>query len=76
MIEGDPIYSILPRDAIPAIFDPVYVSAEEAGSFMYDEELVLGLEINGDVRAYSTWHLDHHEIVNDVVGGVHVAVTW
>jgi len=37
---------------------------------------VIGLSINGDHRAYPINILSTHEIVNDVVGGQLVAVTW
>lgn len=70
------IVSILPKDAIPAIFDPTFLSADEADEFYAPEELVLGVEIDGDARAYSIPYLSSHEIVNDTVGGVHIAVTW
>lgn len=76
IIEGDKMYYILPLDAIPSIDDPKFVSVLKAAKFMNDDELVMGLVVNGDARAYSTWHLDKHEIVNDYVGGVHVSVTW
>ena len=76
IIEGDKMYYILPPDGIPAIDDPKFVSLSKAEKFMNDDELVLGLVVNGDARAYSTWHLDKHEIVNDYVGGTHVSVTW
>ena len=76
IIEGNKMYYILPLDGIPAIDDPKFVSVLKAEKFMNDDELVLGLLVNGDARAYSTWHLDKHEIVNDYVGGVHVSVTW
>ena len=76
IIEGDKMYYILPPDRIPAIDDPKFVSLPKAEKFMNDDELVLGLVVNGDARAYSTWHLDKHEIVNDYVGGTHVSVTW
>ena len=76
IIEGNKMYYILPLDAIPAIDDPKFVSVSKAEKFMNDDELVLGLLVNGDARAYSTWHLDKHEIVNDYVGGVHLSVTW
>jgi len=76
IIEGDKMYYILPLGAIPAIDDPNFVSVSKAAKFMNDDELVMGLVVNGDARAYSTWHLDKHEIVNDYVGGVHVSVTW
>ena len=43
---------------------------------MDSDELVLGLSINGDSRAYSVPMLSSHEIVNDTVGGRKIAVTW
>jgi hypothetical protein len=62
------------RDGIPSIDNPKFVSASEAG--LEDFELVLGLDLNGDVRAYPLNILVWHEIVNDVVGGEPVAVTY
>ncbi len=76
MIEGEPMYNILPKDAIPAIDDPQFTDVADAENFMHDDELVLGFTLNGETRAYSTWHLDRHEIVNDIVGGVPLAVSW
>jgi hypothetical protein len=70
------IVTLLPRDAIPAIDNPQFVSAEEAGEQYDDDELILGVEFNGDARAYSIPLLSSHEIVNDTVGGVKIAVTW
>ncbi len=63
-----------PRDGIPSIDRPKFISAEEAN--LQNGEIVLGLEINGDVRAYPLDILVWHEIVNDVVGGEPVAVTY
>jgi len=70
------IITLLPRDGIPAIFDPEFLTAEEANEEYSDNELVLGVEIDGDARAYSIPHLSSHEIVNDTVGGRHIAATW
>ena len=70
------LVTLLGFDAIPAILDPEFVSAEEAEPWMDPSEQVLGLSINGDNRVYSIKMLSRHEIVNDVVGGVPVAVTW
>jgi hypothetical protein len=75
-IDGDPIYRLLPPNAIPAILNPEYVSGEEADNQMQDTEPVLGLIMNGRAMAYSLWQLDAHEIVNDVVNDVPIAVTW
>lgn len=74
--EADRIEVVLPRDAIPAIDAPEFESGENAGRFMADHELVIGLVGEREQRAYSTWQLDQHEIVNDVFEGQPVAVTW
>ena len=70
------LVTLLGYDAIPAILDPRLVTASEAEADMDPDEQVLGLSINGEHRAYSIRLLSRHEIVNDVVGGVPVAVTW
>jgi hypothetical protein len=62
------------RDGIPSIDNPKFVSAQDAK--LQDSELVLGLKINGDIRAYPLQVLAWHEIVNDEVGGAPVAVTY
>ncbi len=63
-----------PRDGIPSIDNPKFVSAEDAD--LQDSDLVLGLNINGDIRAYPLNILVWHEIVNDEVGGTPIAVTY
>lgn len=70
------IVTLLPRDAIPAIDNPQFLSADEADEFYDPDELVIGVTFNGDARAYSVPLLSNHEIVNDTVGGVKIAVTW
>jgi hypothetical protein len=70
------IVNLLPRDAIQAIDDPIFLSVDEVNKSYTDEEQVIGVEYNGDARAYSVQMLSSHEIVNDTVGGVKIAVTW
>jgi hypothetical protein len=70
------IVELLPPDAIPSIDDPEFYSADQADSEYDPNEMVLGVSINGDTRAYSTSLLDRHEIVNDEVGGRKITVTW
>ena len=65
-----------PPDGIPSIDNPKFISVQEASKFLKDSELVLGLNINGDIRAYPLQIIVWHEIVNDEVGGVPVAVTY
>jgi hypothetical protein len=38
--------------------------------------LVLGVEQDGEAKAYSISLLSRHEIVNDSIGGQPIAVTW
>ena len=73
---GAPILTVLPKDAIPAIDRPEFVSVAEAEKVMQADELVISVRGAGSARGYSTWLLNHHEIVNDVVEGVPLAVTW
>ncbi|MCP3914830.1 MAG: DUF3179 domain-containing protein [bacterium] len=76
-IEGEDLVEVLPRDGIPAIDDPTYVSAQEAEAFLAPDEAVLGVVgKNGTARAYSAWQLDRHEIVNDDLDGEPIAATW
>ena len=70
------IVELLPPDGIPAIDNPEFYSVEEADLEYDPNEMVLGVSINGDTRAYSTLLLDSHEIVNDEVGDRKIAVTW
>ena len=77
MIEGEPMFTVLPQDAIPAIDRPRFVSAEQAFEFMRGEETVLGVVgKDGTAKCYSAWQLDGHEIVNDELDGEPIAATW
>ena len=64
-----------PKDGIPSVDDPVFASISES-QFMSDSDTVIGLEINGDARAYPLFILVWHEIVNDTVGEIPVSVTY
>ena len=64
----------LERDAISPIYSPRYVSVEEAT--VLDEELVMGVEINGDARAMPVGLMRFREMVNDEIGGVPILATW
>jgi hypothetical protein len=72
----DDLHMVVPRDAIPAIKKPEFEPVERADRYMNDRELVIGLVSASEQRAYSTWQLDRHEIVNDTFEGRPIAVTW
>ncbi len=65
-----------PPDGIPPIDAPVFISVADADEWLSDTEPVLLVDVEGDVRAYPVQILMWHEIVNDVVGGVPLAVTY
>lgn len=65
-----------PPDGIPSIDNPEFVSVADASKFLQDSDLVLGVSLNGETRDYHLLILVWHEIVNDKVGGVPVAVTY
>ncbi len=65
-----------PRDGIPALDAPGFVQVG-AKRGIEDREPVIALEVEGETpRAYPVRYLMWHEIVNDTVGGMPVAVTF
>jgi hypothetical protein len=75
---GDPLPTgfrqILPRDAILPVYDPKFVAASD--SSWSDGTLVIGLELDGQSRAYPVGFLNRREMVIDSVAGIPVLVTW
>jgi hypothetical protein len=63
------------KDAIPAITEPQFLPVSGT-TFLKDVEPVVAFEINGDARAYPIQILIWHEIVNDLVGGEPVLITF
>ena len=63
------------RDSIPPIYDPVYVPISDATD-VGPLEPVIGVIINGDARAYPLRIMLWHEIVNEVIGGVPVLISY
>ena len=59
------LVTLLGFDGIRSIEDPVMLNREAADRLYAPDELVLGIDINGDTRAYSVPVLSRHEIVND-----------
>jgi hypothetical protein len=62
-------------DGIPALDEPNMLAAAEA-DYLAPEDVVFGLAINGEARAYPLRILDWHEMANDVVGGVPVSLAY
>ena len=64
-----------PRDGIPSIDNPRFVSAEDA-YYLQRKDQVLGIEIDEQARAYPLRILVWHEIVNDRLAGEPIVVTY
>ena len=65
-----------PKDGIPSIDDPQFVTLDEADEWLEEGEPLALLEVGGETRLYPIQILVWHEIVNDEVGGIPVAVTY
>ena len=64
----------LDRDAIFPVYDPTFVSASDVD--WRDEILVIGVDLEGEARAYPVGFLNRREIVIDNHRGIPTLVTW
>lgn len=71
LISGGP-----PKDGIPSINNPDFISRKEADSWLGEDEPVIAFQLNGTARAYPLQILIWHEIVNDNFGDTPVLVTF
>ena len=70
IISGGP-----PRDGIPALSDPSLIAAEDA-HYLEPTDRIVGISLKGQARAYPIAILNWHEIVNDSIEGLRIAVTY
>lgn len=73
---GHTLHTVLKPGDIPAIFQPEFDGIDQAKKLYYADEPLMVITAGAEVKAYSTWHLDHHEVVNDFIGGTAIAATW
>lgn len=64
------------KDGIPSIDAPVFVSIAEADAYLSDDGRGLSVTLGGTTRFYPYQILVWHEVVNDTLGGVPIAVTY
>jgi len=62
-------------DCIPAIDNPEVTSAAEA-TWLEEDDIVFGLEIGGETRAYPRQIMEVRELVNDTLGGRDLAIPY
>ncbi|TKX64983.1 DUF3179 domain-containing protein [Halorubrum sp. GN12_10-3_MGM] len=65
-----------PPDGIPAIEDPQFAEATDPPALLDDGDPVFGVVLGGEAKAYPQSVLVWHEIVNDVIAGTPVSVTY
>jgi uncharacterized protein DUF3179 len=75
-VDGHTMYTLLNPGDIPAIFDPEFISISTAESLYYPDEPLIVVTDGELAKGYSTWHLDHHEVVNDYINGQAITITW
>ena len=63
-------------DGIPPLESPAQLRPEQAADWINDSDEVIGIEINGDARAYPIRIIAWHEMVNDTIGGVPVSLAY
>ncbi len=68
------LYQVLETDEIEPVYDPIFETTGRTR--LGDEQLVMGVAINGEAKAYPVSLLQYREMVNDEVGGTPVLVTW
>ena len=65
---------LLPWDAIRPVYDPEFATVEEAP--LDDDELIIGISLEGEAKAYPITVLRSREMVNDEMAGIPTLVTW
>lgn len=68
-------WHVVPQDAIPALILPKYESPAQV-KYLQPDDRIIALRFNGHDLAYPTRILNHHEIVNDAIGGAFIVVTY
>lgn len=74
-VDTSEIIDVIAKDGIPAIDNPAFMPAAAETSIPGNEPVV-AFAHNGVARAYPVRYLMWHEIVNDTIGGLPVAVTY
>ncbi len=76
LIEENEVFDGGPgKDGIPSIDNPDFVATSQI-EYMRESDLILAFHMAGETKGYSHPVLDWHEIVNDRIGGMDVAITY
>ncbi len=64
-----------PCNCIPAVDNPAVTTAE-AATWLEDDDIVFGIEVNGEARAYPRRIMEVREMVNDSLGGRDLGIPY
>jgi hypothetical protein len=65
---------LIPFDGIRPVYEPEFVSAVEAP--LQEDELIIGISLGDEAKAYPITVLRSREMVNDEMAGIPTLVTW
>lgn len=67
-----------PRDTFPVLDHPEMLSPEQAeeGGAVSATDFVIGVAYGGEARAYPVAIMGRHELANDTIAGLPIAVSW
>ena len=78
VLAGEPLpdgfRQVLPRDAIAPVYEPTFVAGRDIG--WPGDAQVIGVEIDGQTKAYPVSFLNGREMVVDELAGIPILVTW
>ncbi|MCH8068428.1 MAG: DUF3179 domain-containing protein [Candidatus Marinimicrobia bacterium] len=71
-------HQVAPKDAFPVFNNPKFVDIEtaEKEGYVHDRDAIIGIAINGEAKAYPISTMGIHELGNDILAGVPLAVSW
>lgn len=69
---------VLPKDSFPVLNNPKFVDIERAEKKKYvaGNDAVIGIVIDNIAKAYQIKVMGIHELANDTIAGIPIAVTW
>jgi hypothetical protein len=69
---------VLPKDSFPVLNNPKFVdiSRAEKKKYVSDNDAVIGIVIDEVAKAYPIKTMGVHELANDTIAGIPLAVTW
>jgi hypothetical protein len=75
LIPVDEVLDVAGRDGIPALTNPDLTTPAGA-TYLVDGDLVFGVKIGNEIRAYPHPILDWHEVINDDINGTELTITY